>query len=50
MTIEQLLEQIEVQTSLAKMMPANFSRQAIEAIAIMVELYQVKTMGDMTIE
>jgi hypothetical protein len=40
MTTEQLTEAIEVQISLGQMMPAEFSRQCIDAIAKLLALYQ----------
>jgi hypothetical protein len=40
MATDKLIEAIEVQIALARMMPAVFSRQTIEVIAKLVALYE----------
>jgi hypothetical protein len=40
MTRAQIAEAIEVQIAIAQMMPANFGRLSIDAIAILWDLYQ----------
>ena len=39
MTKLKIAEQISVQIVMAQMMPANFSRQSIDALSILWELY-----------
>lgn len=41
MATDKLIEAIEVQIAMAQMMPAGFSRQAIDAIAKLLALYKV---------
>jgi hypothetical protein len=41
MATDKLIESIEVQIALSQMMPAVFSRQAIDAIARMIALYRL---------
>jgi hypothetical protein len=41
MTQIKLIEAIEVQITMAEMMPANFSRQAIDVIALLLVLYRL---------
>jgi hypothetical protein len=39
MTKQEIAEQIGVQIAIAQMMPANFGRLSVDAIAILWELY-----------
>ena len=40
---KKLIEQIEVQVTIAKMLPACFSRQAIDAIGLLIEAHRMGT-------
>jgi RNA-binding protein YhbY len=41
MSTSKLIEAIEVQIAMAEMMPANFSRQAIDVIGLLLVLYRL---------
>ena len=50
MTQRQIKEMIEVQLSLAQMMPVSFMASAIEAVAILRTLYDMTETSDLSMD
>lgn len=50
MTRDQIAESIDVQIAMAQMMPANFGRLSVDAIAILWDLYRSTVPSDIPMD